>query len=143
MPYKSKKKKKYQQGGMMSGPSHISGGIDINVEGGEYMIKKDSVNPQTEGTLEYINEYGELPMEGVNSMPRVVDKITGEVAAETEDYSDEAVAEMQSIADSDTNLEVEYETQDASMMREQLYAGGGKTGYNKIGMYEKGGKVKK
>tara|TARA_Y100001963_G_C6596412_1_gene360406 strand:+ start:314 stop:538 length:225 start_codon:yes stop_codon:yes gene_type:complete len=31
---------------------------------------------------------------------------------------------------------------DASIMREQIYAGGGKTGYNKIGMYKKGGKVK-
>ena len=31
---------------------------------------------------------------------------------------------------------------DASLMRERMYAGGGKTGYNKIGMYKKGGKVK-
>jgi|TARA_R110002072_G_scaffold179040_2_gene334980 hypothetical protein len=41
--------------------------------------------------------------------------------------------------------EVDYAqggSQDAPSMREQMYAGGGKTGYNKIGMYKKGGKVK-
>ena len=34
-----------------------------------------------------------------------------------------------------------YTVVDARNMREQMYAGGGKTGYNKIGMYEKGGKT--
>ena len=40
-------KKKYVKGGKFKGPSHDNGGIDINVEGGEYIIKKDSVNPKT------------------------------------------------------------------------------------------------
>ena len=56
-----KKKKKYQQGGMMNGPSHAKGGIPIEVEGGEYVIKKSSVNPKTEAYLEYINSHGKLP----------------------------------------------------------------------------------
>ena len=56
-----KKKKKYQQGGMMNGPSHAKGGIPIEVEGGEYGIKKSSVNPETEAYLEYINAHGKLP----------------------------------------------------------------------------------
>ena len=56
-----KKKKKYQQGGMMNGPSHAKGGIPIEVEGGEYVIKKSSVNPETEAYLEYINAHGKLP----------------------------------------------------------------------------------
>ena len=52
------KKKKYVKGGKLNGPSHNKGGIDINVEGGEYVIKKDSVNAQTEPILEAINKTG-------------------------------------------------------------------------------------
>ena len=56
MPSKSKK----QQGGKMNGKPHSKGGIDINVEGGEYVIKKDSVNAETEPILEKINKTGKL-----------------------------------------------------------------------------------
>ena len=34
------KKKKYVKGGKTNGPSHAEGGIPIEVEGGEYIIKK-------------------------------------------------------------------------------------------------------
>ena len=73
MPCKSKKQrngkpkmakkwgKEYQKGGKLKGASHDKGGIDINVEGGEYVIKKDSVNASTEPYLEYINQHGKLP----------------------------------------------------------------------------------
>ena len=50
-----------KEGGMMNGPSHNKGGIPIEVEGGEYVIKKDSVNASTEPYLEYINQHGKLP----------------------------------------------------------------------------------
>ena len=53
-------KKKYQVGGRAKGPSHKKGGIDINVEGGEYVIKKSSVNAETEPILEKINKTGKL-----------------------------------------------------------------------------------
>ena len=56
-----KKRKKYDIGGNIKGPSHDKGGVVIEAEGGEYIIKKDSVNPQTEAVLEYINEFGKLP----------------------------------------------------------------------------------
>ena len=56
MPFKSKK----QKGGKMKGKPHSKGGIDINVEGGEYVIKKDSVNAETEPILEKINKTGKL-----------------------------------------------------------------------------------
>ena len=59
MPNKSKYK--YKHGGKMNGPSHSKGGIPIEVEGGEYVIKKSSVNKGTEAYLEYINSYGKLP----------------------------------------------------------------------------------
>ena len=55
------KKKKYVKGGRTNGPSHDKGGIPIEVEGGEYVIKKSSVNGETEPYLEYINVYGKLP----------------------------------------------------------------------------------
>ena len=74
MPFKSKKQKawmhankpkiakkwsqKYKEGGKLNGPSHDKGGIDINVEGGEYIINKDSVNDETLPMLEEINETG-------------------------------------------------------------------------------------
>ena len=58
---KGSKRKKYQNGGKMNGPSHVKGGIDINVEGGEYIIKKSSVNGKTEAALDYINNNAKLP----------------------------------------------------------------------------------
>ena len=55
------KKKKYVKGGKLKGEPHSKGGIPIEVEGGEYIIKKDSVNKSTEPYLEYINSHGKLP----------------------------------------------------------------------------------
>ena len=57
-----KKRKKYVVGGNISGPSHKKGGVVIEAEGGEYIIKKDSVNQSTLDMLEYINQHGTLPM---------------------------------------------------------------------------------
>ena len=57
MPRKSKK---YQKGGILKGKSHSEGGIPIEVEGGEYIIKKSSVNKKTEPILEEINKTGKL-----------------------------------------------------------------------------------
>ena len=56
-----KKRKKYNIGGNINGPSHDNGGVIIEAEGGEYIIKKDSVNSKTEAVLEYINKFGKLP----------------------------------------------------------------------------------
>jgi len=54
--------------GKLYGPSHDRGGIKFNVggevqeaEGGEYVIRKDSVNGNTEKVLKFINENGKLP----------------------------------------------------------------------------------
>ena len=54
------KKKKYVKGGKLNGPSHAKGGIPIEVEGGEYIIQKDSVNAETQPILEKINKTGKL-----------------------------------------------------------------------------------
>ena len=54
--------KKYPNGGFLEGAPHSEGGIPINAEGGEFIIKKDSVNRSTLDMLEYINEHGDLPM---------------------------------------------------------------------------------
>ena len=51
----------FDKGGKLNGPSRAEGGIPIEVEGGEYIIKKSSVNPKTEAYLEYINTHGKLP----------------------------------------------------------------------------------
>ena len=53
---------KYPHGGTLNGPSHDNGGIPIEAEGGEFIIKKDSVNRSTIDALEYINKHGDLPM---------------------------------------------------------------------------------
>ena len=50
------------QGGYLNGPGHEAGGIPIEAEGGEFIIRNDSVNQSTLDTLEYINEHGDLPM---------------------------------------------------------------------------------
>jgi len=59
----------YEIGGKLKGPSHDKGGIPIEVEGGEYIIKKKSVNSKTEPVLEYINENGKLPSENEFNYP--------------------------------------------------------------------------
>ena len=55
-------KRNFVGGGTLNGPSHENGGIPIEAEGGEYIIKKDSVNRSTLDMLEYINKHGDLPM---------------------------------------------------------------------------------
>mgnify|MGYP005815175817 CR=1 FL=1 len=55
-------KRNYVNGGTLNGPSHENGGIPIEAEGGEFIIKRDSVNASTLDMLEYINEHGDLPM---------------------------------------------------------------------------------
>ena len=57
---KMKKRKKYIIGRNSNGPSHNNGGVIIEAEGGEYIIKKDSVNEETEPILEEINKTGKL-----------------------------------------------------------------------------------
>ena len=56
-----KKRSKYEKGGKLKGKPHSKGGIPIEAEGGEYVIKKNSVNSKTEPFLEYINIHGTLP----------------------------------------------------------------------------------
>ena len=51
-----------QVGGMLDGPPHAQGGIPIEAEGGEFIIRKDSINESTLPALQYINETGELPI---------------------------------------------------------------------------------
>ena len=48
--------------GKLNGPSHNAGGIPIVAEGGEFVIKRDSVNASTLDMLEYVNKHGDLPM---------------------------------------------------------------------------------
>ena len=64
--------KKYPGGGTLDGGSHAQGGIPIEAEGGEFIIKKDSVNPSTLSILEYINEHGDLPMTDARDRSEVV-----------------------------------------------------------------------
>ena len=54
--------KKYPFGGLLDGAPHDEGGIPIEAEGGEFIIKKDSVNRSTLDMLEYINTHGDIPM---------------------------------------------------------------------------------
>jgi len=61
--------KTYPQGGMLEGAPHEEGGIPIEAEGGEFIIKAGSVNEETLPILEQINEVGEFPMS--NAMDRV------------------------------------------------------------------------
>ena len=62
------KGKKYPTGGKLNGASHEEGGIPIEAEGGEFIIKNDSVNEETLPMLEHINETGEFPT--ANAMER-------------------------------------------------------------------------
>ena len=55
-------KRNFVSGGTLNGPSHDNGGIPIEAEGGEFIIKRDSVNGSTLDMLEYINKHGDVPM---------------------------------------------------------------------------------
>ena len=55
-------KREFVEGGTLNGPPHEQGGIPIEAEGGEFIIKRDSVNASTLDTLEYINQHGDLPL---------------------------------------------------------------------------------
>ena len=55
-------KRNFLNGGTLNGPSHDNGGIPIEAEGGEFIIKRDSVNGSTLDMLEYVNKHGDLPM---------------------------------------------------------------------------------
>lgn len=68
----NRKFKKYPGGGALEGNSHAEGGIPIEAEGGEFVIKKDSVNPATLSTLEYINQHGDLPMMDARNRSEVI-----------------------------------------------------------------------
>ena len=62
-----KRRKKKQVGGVLNGPSHEDGGIPIEAEGGEFIIKNNSVNQSTLDMLEYINKHGDLPTSDARS----------------------------------------------------------------------------
>ena len=47
--------------GKLSGPSHKNGGVLLEAEGGEYIIKKSSVKKLGRKMLDKINRTGELP----------------------------------------------------------------------------------
>ena len=58
----------YQEGGMLKGKSHKQGGIAANVgnqpiemEGGEFIVKRDSAQKLGPDILNYINRNGTLP----------------------------------------------------------------------------------
>ena len=62
--------------GMLRGQSHDNGGIKFSIgneiqeaEGGEYVIRKSSVNNKTERILKYINENGKLPKDNFDILP--------------------------------------------------------------------------
>ena len=64
--------KRFPHGGALEGESHAQGGIPIEAEGGEFIIKKGSVNPATMSMIEYINEHGDLPMTDARDRSEVV-----------------------------------------------------------------------
>ena len=47
---------------MVDGPSHAQGGVPIEAEGGEYVMRRSSVTPRTLPVLKMINELGAAPM---------------------------------------------------------------------------------
>ena len=69
-------------------------------------------------------------------MPEVKDKITGKTIAKMPYDSAGQMAAEKMVAENPG-----YEIKDGSMRSEQMYAGGGETGYNAVGrpMYKKGG----
>ena len=79
-------------------------------------------------------------------MPTVKDKTTGDVVSR-QPYTAEGTQRAKTIVEANPDWEIDYApggTSDGARRKEQMYAGGGQTGYNAVGnpMYDKGGKVK-
>jgi len=70
--FDTKKFAKFPMGGALEGNPHSEGGIPIEAEGGEFIIKKDSVNPSTMSMIEYINEHGDLPISDARNRKEVL-----------------------------------------------------------------------
>ncbi len=51
---------KYAQGGYLSGPSHAQGGIMAELEGGEYVMRKNAVSKMGVPFMEYLNDGGDI-----------------------------------------------------------------------------------
>ena len=54
-------KKKQKKGVPIKRPSNENGRISIEVESGEFIIKKDSENPKSAAILKYKNKNGKIP----------------------------------------------------------------------------------
>ena len=52
---------KFAMGGLLHGPSHMFGGMPIEAEGGEYIMKRTSVDSIGVPYLNYLNDEGDLP----------------------------------------------------------------------------------
>ena len=71
-------RKKKQKGGILSGPSHKYGGIaaivggkePVELEGGEYIIKKSSVDKLGKKTLDELNKKGRIPTMAQGGKPQ-------------------------------------------------------------------------
>ena len=55
------KRKRKSDGGALYGASHANGGMDINAEGGEYIIRATSAASLGTARLDYMNRTGTLP----------------------------------------------------------------------------------
>ena len=61
--------------GKLKGPSHDDGGILLEAEGGEYIIKKSSVDKIGKAPLDKLNKTGELPVKKYDEGGRI-EKLT-------------------------------------------------------------------
>tara|TARA_R100000808_G_scaffold24462_1_gene56404 strand:+ start:1105 stop:1731 length:627 start_codon:yes stop_codon:yes gene_type:complete len=82
------KRSKKIKAGKLSGPSHKKGGILLEAEGGEYIIKKSSVKKIGKKTLDKINKEGKLPKE--KKMARK--NMRGETRRRMDELADERIA---------------------------------------------------
>ena len=68
------RKSKKMKPGKLTGPSHKNGGIFLEAEGGEYIIKKSSVKKIGKDNLDKINKDGKLPMSKDNKKEEALKK---------------------------------------------------------------------
>ena len=78
-------KSEYAQGGLITGASHSQGGVDINAEGGEFMMSRNATESIGVDNLNAMNQGGGAPITLNISAPLVDETVVESIVPALKD----------------------------------------------------------